>query len=208
MSATKTLLAIVSGAVITVALLLLMNSLINTEFKAPEDGSEFKIPDIRMGNTKVETRFEEAKPEKPEEPQAPPELPEPVFDTPQVSTDAIVMTAPKQAAGLDTSGHSLNFSEGEYLPIVKVPPEYPSNALSRGIEGYCTVVYTVTETGTVRDAQAIPDQCVTKDGRPTTVFNRASERAALKFKYKPKVVDGQPVEVPGVRNRFTYEMAK
>ena len=27
-------------------------------------------------------------------------------------------------------------------------------------------------------------------------------------KYKPKVVDGQPVEVPGVRNRFTYEMAK
>lgn len=208
MSAAKTLLAFVYGSVVTVGLLLLMNSLINTEFEAPEDGSEFKIPDIRMGNTKVETRFEEAKPEKPEEPQTPPELPEPVFEAPTVSTDTLNMTAPKQAAAVDTSGHSLNFSEGEYLPIVKVPPEYPSNALSRGIEGFCTVIYTVTETGSVRDPQAIADQCVTKDGRPTTVFNRASERAALKFKYKPKVVDGQPVEVPGVRNRFTYEMAK
>lgn len=208
MSLTKKLLAVVLGSLITACLLLLMSSLINTEFDAPEEGDEFKIPDISMGNTKVETIFEEPKPVKPEEPQTPPDLPEPIIETPKVSTDAIDMTAPKQAAGLDTSGHSLNFSEGEYLPIVKVPPEYPSNALSRGIEGYCTVVYTVTETGTVRDAQAIPDQCVTKDGRPTTVFNRASERAALKFKYKPKVVDGQPVEVPGVRNRFTYEMAK
>jgi protein TonB len=204
----KVLLAVLAGAGVTLGLLFLMSSLINTEFEAPDDSGAFKIPDIRMSNTKIEARFEDAKPEKPTEPEAPPEIPEPTFDTPQVSAENLNLSAPKQAADIDTSGASLNFSEGEYLPIVKVPPEYPSNALSRGIEGYCTVVYTVTETGTTRDPKAIADQCVTKDGKPTTVFNRASERAALKFKYKPKVVDGKPVEVSGVRNRFTYEMAK
>lgn len=148
------------------------------------------------------------KPEKPQEPDVPPDLPEPEFEAPDVSGDALNMTAPVAKAEMDVGGNSLAFSEGEYLPIVKVPPEYPSTALSRGIEGFCTVVYTVTETGTTRDPQPIESECVTKDGKPTSVFNRASVKAALKFKYKPKVVDGKPVEVPGVKNRFTYTMQK
>jgi len=31
-------------------------------------------------------------------------------------------------------------------------------------------------------------------------------QAALKFKYKPRVVNGEAVEVPNVRNKFTYEL--
>jgi protein TonB len=31
-------------------------------------------------------------------------------------------------------------------------------------------------------------------------------RAALKFKYRPRVVDGRPVEVSGVRNQFVFEL--
>jgi protein TonB len=38
------------------------------------------------------------------------------------------------------------------------------------------------------------------------VFEDASVKAALKFKYKPRVIDGEPVEVAGVRNRFLYEL--
>lgn len=208
MNPTKVTIAGILGVIITLGLLFLMNSLVNTEFEAPDESKSVKIPDIRMSNTKIETRLEDAKPEKPQEPETPPDLPEPEFDNPQVSADALNMSAPIAKAGIDVGGNSLAFSEGEYLPIVKVPPEYPSTALSRGIEGFCTVVYTVTETGTTRDPQPIPDQCVTKEGKPTTVFNRASVKAALKFKYKPKVVDGKPVEVPGVKNRFTYEMQK
>jgi len=29
-------------------------------------------------------------------------------------------------------------------------------------------------------------------------------QAATKFKYKPRVVDGQPIEVPGVQNKITF----
>ena len=208
MNPIKVTIAGILGVVTTLGLLFLMNSLINTEFAPPDESKSVKIPDIRMADTKIETRMDDAKPEKPQEPEAPPELPEPEFEAPQVSGDALNMSAPIAKAEIDVGGNSLAFSEGEYLPIVKVPPEYPSSALSRGIEGFCTVVYTVTETGTTRDPQPIADQCITKEGKPTTVFNRASVRAALKFKYKPKVVDGKPVEVPGVKNRFTYEMQK
>ena len=33
-----------------------------------------------------------------------------------------------------------------------------------------------------------------------------SLKAALEFKYKPRVMDGQAIEVPGVQNKFTYEL--
>ena len=196
------------GVITTLLLLFLMYQLINNELGELKQKKTVKIPDITMPYTKIETRFEDAKPEKPEEPDVPPDLPEPEFDAPDISGEALNMTAPVAKAGIDLSGGSLAFSEGEYLPIVKVPPEYPSTALSRGIEGFCTVVYTVTETGTTRDPEPIESECITKEGKPTSVFNRASVRAALKFKYKPKVVDGKPVEVPGVKNRFTYQMQK
>lgn len=196
------------GVLTTLLLLFLMYQLVNNDLGEVTQKKAVKIPDINMPDTKIETRFEDAKPEKPEAPETPPDLPEPEFEAPKVSGDALNMSAPIAKAGIDVGAGSLAFSEGEYLPIVKVPPEYPSTALSRGIEGFCTVVYTVTETGATRDPEPIADQCVTKEGKPTTVFNRASVRAALKFKYKPKVVDGKPVEVPGVKNRFTYTMQK
>jgi protein TonB len=36
------------------------------------------------------------------------------------------------------------------------------------------------------------------------MFNSASTRAALKLKYKPKVVDGKATSVEGVLHRFTF----
>ncbi len=197
------------GLVTTLALLFVMFSLVNNPLKAPDEKTTVKIPDIRMPDTKIETRFEDAKPQKPEEPEAPPpDLPEPEFDTPDLAADALNMAVPIAKSGIEVGAGSLAFSEGEYLPIVKVPPEYPQSAASRGIEGECTVVYTVTETGSTRDVRPIADKCVTKEGKPTSLFNRASVKAALKFKYKPKVVDGKPVEVPNVPNRFIYNLAK
>ena len=44
------------------------------------------------------------------------------------------------------------------------------------------------------------------DCQPPGVFEEASLRAALKFKYRPRVVDGLPVEVSGVRNQFVFEL--
>ena len=67
-----------------------------------------------------------------------------------------------------TGGFSLGVGEGDYLPIVKVAPIYPNRALTRGIEGYCVVMYTVTTLGTTVNPVVVEDQCT------SSLFHRAS----------------------------------
>jgi len=43
---------------------------------------------------------------------------------------------------------------------------------------------------------------------PNSVFDSAAMKAAEKFKYKPKVIDGVPVETAGVQNKITFELAE
>jgi len=67
------------------------------------------------------------------------------------------------------------------------------------VSGDCLVRYTVTTAGTVKDVEVVKEQC------PVVAFRRASIEAAKRFKYKPKVVDGEPVEVHGVSNMFHFQ---
>ena len=92
-------------------------------------------------------------------------------------------------------------SDGDYLPIVKVAPQYPRRALKKGIEGYVTLEFTVSTLGTVVDPIVI-------ESKPKNIFDRAAINAAKKFKYKPKVVDGKAQKVTGVRNIIRFEMDK
>ena len=191
--------ALVPAAVVTGFLILSMHLLIVSNFTEPQDAEEFKIPDIVMPDVEIETEYDIKKPDKPEEPEEPPpELPEPEFENNDVNVDLAVSA--NVSTKLDIGGIGGFNSDGDYLPIVKTQAAYPKTALSRGIEGYCTVEYTVTTTGETRDVVVV--DC------PQKVFARSSVKAAEKFKYKPKVVDGEPIEVPGVRNRFTFKLAK
>ena len=72
-------------------------------------------------------------------------------------------------------------------------------ALQRGIFGQCMVRYTVTNLGTVKDVTVVPGECT------HLLFERPSVEAALRFKYKPRVINGVAVEVRGIRNMFYYE---
>lgn len=199
MSIARILSSLAPAALVTLGLLLLMYFLILRNMTEPEEAVEFKIPEIVMPEREIRTEYDTAKPEKPDEPQEPPpELPEPEFESPDV--DTTISFAPRIDTGVKISGIGGFSNDGDYLPIVKVAPKYPSRAAARGVEGYCTVEYTVTVTGETKDITVV--DC------PDTIFSRASVKAAEKFKYKPKVIDGEPIEVPGVRNRFTYEMAK
>lgn len=184
---------------VTLGLLLLMHFLIASNLKAPDEVDQVKIPDILMPDRQIETKYDTKKPDKPDEPeQPPPDMPEPDFENADLDNRSVQigmdMNSNVQIGGV--GGFS---SDGEFLPIVKVSPQYPRRAASRGIEGYCTVEYTVTKNGSVRDPVVV-------DAQPEGVFDRASIQAALKFKYKPRVIDGEPVDVAGVRNKFTYQL--
>jgi len=192
-----------SGALavlVTGALILLMHVLIQTNTGKQEEKKKYSIPDIVMPEVEITTEYDTSKPEKPPEPEEPPpDLPDVEFDAPELSKDNINIK-PTVSGKIKVSNPGGIGGDGEYLPIVKVAATYPSRAAQRGLEGYCTVRYTVTTLGTTKD--------IAEDDCPERVFLRASIKAASKFKYKPRVIDGTPIEVPNVRNKFTFQLAK
>ena len=186
------------GASVTFGLLFIMQLLIATGQGALTEATTYRVTDfVRVErNEIVETKQD--KPEKPPEPETPPEMPTPNQADSFDNSMAVSMSAPSMDANLNVGGVGFGVSDGEYLPIVKVAPVYPSRALSRGLEGYVIVEFTVTRQGTVKDVFVVEST--------SSLFERAAMEAALKFKYKPRVIDGEPVEVPGVQNKITFEI--
>jgi protein TonB len=192
---------IVFGLAITTALFWVMQFMIETtDRQLDKAGSTNLVDFVRLKRDETVHR-REVKPRKPPPPQSPPPLPSaPRFESlnPNAETIAISATPAETDIEISSSGFSLGIGEGDYLPIVKVAPIYPQRALIRGIEGYCVVQYTVNRQGTIREPFVIEGQCT------NSIFRRPSLQAALKFKYKPRMIDGHAVEVPGVQNKFTY----
>ena len=190
------------GLVVTAALFWTMQYLIETADRELNEGGSTNLVDFVRLKRDESIQRRQLKPKKPPPPEAPPpQPPTPQLDNLNPNAEKIAISAAPVETDIEMSGgFSLGVGEGDYLPIVKVAPIYPQRALSRGIEGYCVVQYTVTRQGTIRDPFVIEDQCT------SSLFHRASVQAALKFKYKPRVIDGQAVEVPGVQNKFTFEI--
>lgn len=86
----------------------------------------------------------------------------------------------------------------QYLPIAKQAPTYPQRALDKGIEGECTVTYTVNAQGRVEQPEVV--------GACHPLFIRPSLAAAQSFRYQPRVIEGRAVAVPNVKNTFTYRI--
>ena len=103
-----------------------------------------------------------------------------------------------QAAERARQAEAAAAASRQYLPIAKEAPDYPDRALDKGIEGDCSVTYTVTPQGRVADPQ------VAGDCHP--LFVRPSLAAAKTFRYQPRIVAGQAVAVVGVKNTFHYRI--
>lgn len=88
----------------------------------------------------------------------------------------------------------------EYVPAMKVAPQYPSEAVRKCITGDVVVQFTVTKKGKTRDVVAVES---TDD-----IFNMSAEYATSKFTYAPRVVNGKPVDVPNVKNKITYDFSE
>lgn len=192
-------LAIILGSVVAIVLLYVMQLLIATGQKAiTEDRSLHFVDFIRVEQKEV-LQTKDRKPEKPPKPQEPPpDAPPPQMDTVEPGQTTINVARPTVTADISISGTGLTEADGEYLPIVKVAPIYPRRAQSRGLEGYVIVEFTVTKAGTVKDVRVVESS--------SSLFESAAVKAAEKFKYKPRIVDGEPVEVYGVQNLIRFEL--
>ncbi|MAD91799.1 MAG: protein TonB [Gammaproteobacteria bacterium] len=192
--------SIFTGVAVTLTLLFVMQLLIESGQSALTKPRERAQLDFVRVKRNENLNVQEMTPEKPPKPpETPPETPPQDMDNIDTDAPSIDIARPSVNANTNIGGPGrMNIAEGDYLPIVRVAPVYPTRALSRGIEGYVDMSFTVTITGTVKDPIVVDST--------SSMFNRAATRAVLKFKYKPRVVDGVPVEVPGVMTRITFQL--
>ena len=192
--------SVVVGSVITLGLIFVMHLLIEYgESAISKERDRHMLEFVRVKrNENLNT--EDITPEKPPKPpEVPPEVPPQDMDSVDPNAPSVNIPPPSVNNAVDIGGPGgMNVAEGDYLPIVRVAPVYPARALSRGIEGYVDMGFTVTTTGTVRDPVVLFST--------SSLFERAATRAVLKFKYKPRVVDGVPVDVPNVKTRISFQL--
>lgn len=199
----RLLLALLLACTVVAALLFGMHAAITPAEVVLGDKDDRRMLDfVRLKRAPQQPPKPEPLPQRqPEMPPPPPDVPPPSSLQPRL-TPLAVHVAPvdlgigKQLGGLSIPG----LGEGDYLPMVKVAPQYPARARRRGIEGYCTVSYTVTTRGGTADIRVLDEQC------SHDVFHNAVIRAAGGFRYKPRIVDGKTVAVADVKTRFNFRL--
>ncbi|MDB3909116.1 TonB family protein [Gammaproteobacteria bacterium] len=195
-------LSMVMAAGITLGLFYFMQALIATGAQLDQRVTVVKIVDATMPEIELEV-IEEI--DKPEPIQDDTEVVEEVPDRQVNLSDGPSLNIERASIEIDTglqlSNASISATDGDFLPLVAIAPQYPTRAAQRGIEGWCLVSFTVNGLGNVEE-----DSIVVVDAEPSNIFDRSSIRAATRFKFQPRVVDGQGVAVEGVQYVFRYEL--
>ena len=185
---------------VTGLLLLGMSQLIATDYQAQPEGLPPKVAPIHMPDIKPRVY----KTQTIKKPQEVPPLVKPLPVEHRVDPAEVSVTFGSPVVG-DEKIDPLMISS-DPLPIYKPAPRYPRRALARGIEGYVVVEFTITSNGSVKSPSVVGG--FDRTGVPTDIFDRAALSAVERFKYRPPLSKGQPVERHGVRNRITFRLAE
>lgn len=160
---------------------------------------------VRVNFTRMrrDTPLETKRDEKPER-----EPPPPTPQVPSVAVDAARVGAAVAhlAPAIDVRGSLAHValtagSDRDVLPLVRIAPDYPPRAVSRGIEGWVKVQFTISAIGTVKDAKVIAAD-------PPGMFDDAALKSIARWRYNPKVEGGVPVERVGVQTVIRFELEK
>ena len=82
------------------------------------------------------------------------------------------------------------------IPLVRIPPDFPPGV---NTEGWVKVQFSITLTGSVRDAFVV-------EGSPQGVFDAAALKAIARWRYSPKVDGGVAVESVGLQTLIHFEL--
>lgn len=179
---------------VAASLFWLMHYLILAAERELEEVESFRTVDfVRVQqDDRIETR-QRSKPQPPPPPDDPPPPP------PQLTARAAQSETMSAAAfgmpkvDIPTSlsgGPVLAQPNAELIPVVRLAPQYPRQAARAGISGWVKLRIVVNPDGTVREARAI-------EAEPRGLFEAAAVSAAMRGRFRPRMVDGQAVEAVG-----------
>jgi len=149
-------------------------------------------------DSEVETTQRRKPPPPPEQPPPPQKL---QIVASAVSADSVAMDVPTLGLNANVGGGPFvgesgggaglsGMFDGDIIPIQRVPPAYPRDAARAGVTGFVQLEVLVNADGTVRTAKVL-------EAKPKGLFEAAAVTAVMRWKFKPKVVNGQAVAQRG-----------
>mgnify|MGYP000326954556 CR=1 FL=1 len=189
--------AVMAAAFITFLLFYFMQYLISTENLSFKEPSITRLIDATMPDFEDILIIKIPEPELVVLPDPPPQSP-PVKDsyTPG-GYQQILIVDPPALPGSD--GVSIPLSR-HMVPLVRATAPYPNRALSRGVEGFVELTFTVNELGRVVDP-------VVLYAEPEGYFERAALGSIQQWQYSPAMDDGVAVPVFDVRQRIVFTIS-
>lgn len=197
------LFALASAAIVAVSLFYLMQYLISgNHSRLSLSQSQNTIDIIRLKPSEELVTKQRRLPEPPEQPviPIPPSQPVKSLNEPQLVSAKLALPATDITAvninrallkGIspETSAPGEN---NDVIALLKVEPNYPRKAARQGIEGWVKLGFTVLEDGTVTSVDVI-------DADPKRIFDKSAKRAIMKWKFKPKIVNGKAVKQQAIQ---------
>ncbi|MEE8166895.1 MAG: TonB family protein [Myxococcota bacterium] len=201
MGALRFVVAFGLASVVTFGLFYLMQGLIIVEGELDESDVVKVVDFVRVKRTEEVKPKERKVPEKKQVDDEPPP-PEMQLDTSSDLDAGGISIGSGVEASIDLAGvgnFEMASADGDAVPMVRVPPQYPERAMQRGIEGRVLVEFTISKSGSVKDARVIAYE-------PSKIFNKAALKAVRQWKYNPKIENGKPVEQPGIQVSFPFTL--
>jgi protein TonB len=190
--------AVFIGGLFTTAMFWLLWSLVSTAFDVSDRAEATRIEFSRMRrDTEVATKRDE-KVER-ERPPPTPETPRMAFSAGGIENNVAQLAPIVDARGAMSRMSMSAGSDRDVIPLVRINPDYPPRALSRGLEGWVQVQFTITATGTVKDPIVV-------NAEPKNIFDDAALKAIARWRYNPKVESGVAVERVGVQTIIRFQL--
>jgi protein TonB len=198
MHALRVPIAVVAAGLLTSGMFWLLWYAVGTALDVSDRAEAQRIEFSRMRrDTEVVTKRDE-KVER-ERPPPTPETPRMAFSATGIDNNVATLAPNVDARGAMSRLSMTAGSDRDVIPLVRINPDYPPRAQQRGIEGYVIVQFTITATGTVKDAIVV-------EAMPRGMFDDAALKAIARWRYNPKVEGGTAVERVGIRTRLTFQL--
>ncbi len=190
--------AVILGAVLTTSVFWLLWHLVGRQVDVAQFKEATRIDFSRLRkDTEVQTKRDQ-KVER-ERPPPTPEMPKMAFASSGIENNIATLTPVVDARGAMTRMSMSAGSDRDVIPLVRIAPDYPPRALSRGLEGWVKVQFTITPTGTVKDPIVV-------DAEPKQMFDEAALKAIARWRYNPRVEGGVAVERVGVQTIIRFQL--
>jgi protein TonB len=190
--------AVILGAIFTTSVFWLLWHLVGRQVDVAQFKEATRIDFSRLRkDTEVQTKRDQ-KVER-ERPPPTPEMPRMSFSAGGIENNVATLTPVVDARGAMTRMSMSAGSDRDVIPLVRIAPDYPPRALSRGLEGWVKVQFTITPTGTVKDPIVV-------DAEPKQMFDEAALKAIARWRYNPRVEGGVAVERVGVQTIIRFQL--